>query len=471
MSDREAGPLAGYRQFLSLRGDVFVLSVAMFAFSLGFQMTTRFLPRYLEVLGASALVIGLFSTFGNLISAVYPYPGGMVSDRIGSRYALTLFGLASTLGFGFWLVAPSVGTITVVGVSIQPWLWVFVGLVLAQAWKSFGLGATFAIVKQSVDPSQLARGFASTETFRRSAFLLGPVLAAGLLTLHPSFELSFRYVLAVALIFGVVATAVQHFYYDANDDSFGDSFAGVDQIRADLQEMPSTLRPLLIGDTLVRFANGMVYAFFIIVVTSALDSDVAMTLPVVGSRSLSPDAFFGLLLGIEMAIALLVMAPAAAMAERVGLKPVVATGFAVYAIFPILLISAPATAPVLVVLFAISGLRFAGLPAHKALIVGPAEAGAGGRVTGSYYLLRNVIVIPSGALGGALYGGVANPIGTGQLIPREPAAGLRAGDRDRTGRHRLLPRFWGGVRGLPLIESRPSWLESTPIRRVNPVWI
>jgi len=420
MSDRSTGPLAGYRQLLALRGDVLVLSVAMFAFSLGFQMTTRFLPRYLEVLGASAFVIGLFGTFGNLISAVYPYPGGMVSDRIGSRYALTLFGLASTLGFGLWVVAPAFGTLTVGGFTIQPWIWVFVGLVLAQAWKSFGLGATFAIVKQSVDASQLARGFASTETFRRSAFLLGPVLAAGLLTLHPSCEVSFRYVLAVAVVFGAVATVVQHFYYDASDDSFGDTFAGVDQVREDLQNMPSTLRPLLIGDTLVRFANGMVYVFFIIVVTDFLDVGVAASLPVVGGVDLSPDAFFGVLLGVEMAVALLVMAPAAALAERVGLKPVVATGFAVYAIFPILLISAPADAAVLVVLFGLSGLRFAGLPAHKALIVGPAEAGAGGRITGSYYLLRNVIVIPSGALGGALYGGVPNPVDGGQLLSGSP---------------------------------------------------
>jgi MFS family permease len=420
MSDREASPLAGYREFLSLRGDVLVLSVAMFAFSLGFQMTTRFLPRYLEVLGASAFVIGLFGTFGNLISAVYPYPGGVVSDRIGSRYALTVFGLASTLGFGLWVIAPSFGTVTIWGLTIQPWIWVFVGLVLAQAWKSFGLGATYAIVKQSVDPDRLARGFASTETFRRSAFLLGPVLAAGLLTLHPSFELSFRYVLAVAVVFGAVATVVQHVLYDASGDTFGGSLAGIDQIRDDLRTMPSTLRPLLIGDTLVRFANGMVYVFFIIVVTDFLSVGVTTSLPVVGGVDLSPEAFFGVLLGIEMAVALLVMAPAAAMAERVGLKPVVATGFAVYAIFPILLISAPASASVLVVLFAISGLRFAGLPAHKALIVGPAEAGAGGRITGSYYLLRNVIVIPSGAIGGAIYGGLANPFGSGQLLPESP---------------------------------------------------
>ena len=420
MSDREANPLDGYRQFLALRGDVLVLSVAMFGFSLGFQMTTRFLPEYLNVLGASAFVIGVFGTFGNLISAIYPYPGGAVSDRIGSRYALTMFGLLSTLGFLLWFVAPSFGTITIGSLTIQPWIWVFVGLVLAQAWKSFGLGATYAIVKQSVEPSRLARGFASTETFRRSAFLLGPVLAAGLLTLHPAFEVSFRYVIAVAVVFGALATVVQHFYYDASGDSFGKSFGGLAQIRADLRSMPATLRPLLVGDTLVRFANGMVYVFFIIVVTDFLQVGLELPLPVVGVVDLSPAAFFGILLGIEMVIALLVMAPSAAIAERVGLKPVVAAGFAVYAIFPILLISAPASATALVVLFAFSGVRFAGLPAHKALIVGPAEKDAGGRVTGSYYLLRNTVVIPSGAIGGALYGGIPDPVGGGQLIAGSP---------------------------------------------------
>ena len=104
-----------------------------------------------------------------------------------------------------------------------------------------------------------------------------------------------------------------------------------------------------------------------------------------------------------MAIALLVMLPAAKLVRRVGLKPVVATGFLAYALFPILLINAPANALVVTLLFAFSGLRFAGLPAHKALIVGPAERDAGGRVTGSYYLVRNALVIPSAALGGVLY--------------------------------------------------------------------
>ena len=408
-----AGPLDAFRRFFALERDVLVLSAAMFAFSLGFQMTSRFLPEYLVALGASGFVVGLFGTFGNVISALYPYPGGAVSDRIGSRNALTLFGLISTAGFGVWLVAPQLGALSLGGVTVPAWSWIFVGLILAQAWKSFGLGATFAVVKQATDPSRLAAGFASTETFRRTAFLVGPVLAAVLIGLRSEFTVSFQFVLAVAVAFGALGTLVQHFLYDASDDSFGDSFAGLDQIRRDLREMPAPLRPLLVGDTLVRFANGMVYVFFVLVVTQFFQVGLDTTVALGGFAydvDLSPQAFFGYLLGVEMLVALLIMVPASKLAERVGLKPVVAVGFAVYAVFPVVLIYAPALAgnvlplsAVMVAVFAFSGLRFAGLPSHKALIVGPAESGAGGRVTGTYYLLRNTVVIPSAAVGGYLW--------------------------------------------------------------------
>ena len=409
----ESGPLNTFRQFFALERDVLVLSLAMFAFSLGFQMTNRYLPEYMVALGASGFVVGLFGTAGNVISAVYPYPGGAISDRLGSRYALTLFGLASTLGFVVWLFAPTLGTVTFARIDVPPWGWIFVGLLLAQAWKSFGLGATFAVVKQATDPSRLAAGFASTETFRRTAFLVGPVLAAVLVGLRSEFTVSFRYALAVAVVFGAVGTVAQHLLYDSTEDSLGDTFAGLAAIRRDLRDMPAELRPLLVGDTLVRFANGMVYVFFVLVITQVYEVGFETTVAAAGlsyAVDLSPEAFFGYLLGVEMAVALVTMAPAAKAAEHVGLKPVVALGFAVYALFPVVLVEGPAVlSPFLslqwamVAVFAFSGLRFAGLPSHKALIVGPAEAGAGGRVTGTYYLLRNTVVIPSAALGGYLW--------------------------------------------------------------------
>ena len=398
--------LSTFRQFFALDGDVLVLSLSMFAFSLGFQMTGRYMPRYVSVLGAGSVAIGLYGSFGNLISAVYPYPGGAFSDRVGSRVALTAFGLASTVGFLIWLFAGAFGVLALPGFAVGPFVvdplslpvGIFLGLLFAQAWKSFGLGATFAIVKQSVPPGRLATGFASTETFRRTAFFLGPLFAAAVLAVF-AFETGFRVVLAVAAVFAAVATVAQHVRYDASEDSLGKSFEGVATVVSDLRAMPAALRPLLVGDTLVRFANGMVYVFFVIVVVEFLG--VGARLPFVGS--LSPDAFFGVLLAVEMAVALLTMVPVAKLARRVGLKPVVGLGFAVYAAFPVLLINAPDSALVLTLLFAFSGLRFAGLPAHKALIVGPAEENAGGRVVGSYYLLRNAVTIPSAAVGGWLY--------------------------------------------------------------------
>ncbi|MFC4439394.1 MULTISPECIES: MFS transporter [Natrialbaceae] len=423
-AEEEADPLDAFRQFFALERDVIVLSAAMFAFSLGFQMTNRYMAEYMSALGATALVIGLFGTFGNIISAVYPYPGGAISDRIGSRYALTAFGLCSTLGFGIWLAAPVLADVTVGPTSLGI-LAIFVGLVFAQGWKSFGLGASFAIVKQAVPPSQLAAGFASTETFRRTAFLVGPLLAAALFFPFGSADsdvvFAFQLILVVAVVFGVLGTIVQHVLYETDEDSFGKEFEGLSQLLADLRAMPDELRPLLIGDTLVRFANGMVYVFFVIVVTRFLEVGFSLSLPAVGALELTPQSYFGILLGLEMLVALLIMVPAAKVAERIGLKPVVALGFAVYAIFPILLINAPPeNAAVLALLFAFSGLRFAGLPAHKALIVGPAEMGAGGRVTGTYYLLRNLIVIPSAALGGLIWGGFSNPLTGAELFAGSP---------------------------------------------------
>ena len=387
-----------FRQFFALERDVLILSVAMLAFSLAFQMTSRYLPEYMRVLGAGAGIIGLYGSVGNLISAAYPYPGGTLSDRIGSRFALSAFAVVTTVGFGIWWVAAELGSVPVLGVTFPAWSWIFVGLVLAQTWKSFGLGATFAIVKQSTPPEHLAMGFASTEVFRRIGFLIGPLLAAAILATTTTFTGGFQSILLLAIGIGLVTTVVQHVLYDASEDSIGKSFEGMSQVITDLRSLPATLKPLLIADTFIRFANGMVYVFWVIVVTNFLG---------VGFHgfgvTLRPDAFFGVLLGVEMVVAILTKIPVSKLAEYTGLKPVVALGFAVYAVFPILLIHAPANQWALVALFAFSGLRFAGLPAHKALIVGPAEQDAGGRVTGTYYLVRNTIVIPSAALGGLIY--------------------------------------------------------------------
>jgi len=108
---------------LGLERNLVVVSVAMLLLALGEQLWKRFLPKYLEALGAPIRAIGLFGTCENVVDGLYQYPGGWIADRYGRRHALLLFVALATIGYVVYWAAPS-------------WPFVFVGLVLALAWSS-----------------------------------------------------------------------------------------------------------------------------------------------------------------------------------------------------------------------------------------------------------------------------------------------------------------------------------------------
>ncbi len=415
------------REWMSLQSEVLVLSGALMVFSLAMQMTGRFVPEYLAVLGATSFVVGLFGTLEEILNAVYPYPGGALSDAFGSRGVLVSFGIVTTLGYGVWALAPRLGELTLGPLTVPTWVWVFVGLFFVLAWKELGLGATFALVKDTVPPNRLARGFASTEVFRRVGYLVGPLIASAVLSWYADFTAGFQLLLGLAVVICLLATVAQQRGYDVASDQLEPDSESADEpsdsslvtVLEDFRALPAELKPLLVGDTLVRVGNGMVYVFFILVITRYHEVGWSVL-----GWDFPPAAFFGLLLGIEMTVALLILVPAARLGDAYGQKPVVGAGFLVYAIFPILLIAAPSNPYVMMGLFALSGLRFAGMPAHKALIVGPARADRGGATTGAYYLIRNTLRAPAPAVGGLLYGispvlsfGLATVIGlTGTVL-------------------------------------------------------
>src|SRR5687767_6015794 len=90
-SDKARPPVGRLRDALGLERNVLVMSLSVFLLGAGEELWKSFLPKYLEVLGASAAIIGLFGTARDFLDAVYQYPGGAISDRIGSRRALVLF--------------------------------------------------------------------------------------------------------------------------------------------------------------------------------------------------------------------------------------------------------------------------------------------------------------------------------------------------------------------------------------------
>lgn len=100
------GPIRSRRrervvEFLGLERNVTLVAGTMFLMSLGEELWKRFVPKYLEALGAPVVAIGLYGTARDFLDGVYQYPGGWVADRYGRRRALLLFVMLAAMQIPF----------------------------------------------------------------------------------------------------------------------------------------------------------------------------------------------------------------------------------------------------------------------------------------------------------------------------------------------------------------------------------
>src|SRR5213594_3088673 len=114
---------ARLKDFLSLERNVAIASAAVFLLGFGEELWKKFLPKYLEALGASTPIIGLFGTAEDFFDAIYQYPGGWLADQLGRRRAFLIFIALASAGYVIYLFSPA-------------WPFVFVGLAFVMAWQS-----------------------------------------------------------------------------------------------------------------------------------------------------------------------------------------------------------------------------------------------------------------------------------------------------------------------------------------------
>src|SRR5262245_65671006 len=91
---------------LALPPNIVAMSAAVFLMAAGENLWKRFVPKYLEALGAPVTAIGLFGSCQDLLDGVYQYPGGWIGDRYGRRWALLLFVALAAVGYGLYWAAP-----------------------------------------------------------------------------------------------------------------------------------------------------------------------------------------------------------------------------------------------------------------------------------------------------------------------------------------------------------------------------
>src|SRR5690349_6714649 len=105
--DRVSGWRLRVADYLALEHNVTIASAAVFVIGFGEELWKKFLPKYLEALGATTPIIGLFGTAEDLFDACYQYPGGFIADRFGRRRGFLIFITLAALGYLVYLFSAS----------------------------------------------------------------------------------------------------------------------------------------------------------------------------------------------------------------------------------------------------------------------------------------------------------------------------------------------------------------------------
>jgi MFS family permease len=364
--------LKSLADFLGLKRNLVVLLVAIFIIGAGEELWIRFVPKYLQALGAAVFVIGLYDALRTLLGAVYAYPGGVLVDLWGHRRAFLTFNLMSIVGYALVLLVPH-------------WAAVIVGMFLFLSWSCFSLPATFSLVAAALEANRHSMGIGVQSVIKRLPIMIAPFFG-GLLIDRFGVVGGVRIALVLSIVLSGATILVQRRLRDEpKENTPGERWTFWQSLR----EFNSPMRRLLLSDILIRFCERIPYAWVVI---------FAMDYIGVSAKQV------GVLTAVEMLAATLCIIPASHYADRYGREPFVIVTFVMFTLFPISLLISHAfpsySFVLLVVAFVIRGFKEFGDTSRKALIIGYCEPARCGQMVGAYYLVRD-LVVSVGAIFGA----------------------------------------------------------------------
>jgi MFS family permease len=360
---------------LGLKRNLVVLLVAIFIIGAGEELWIRFVPKYLQALGAAVFVIGLYDALRTLLGAVYAYPGGVLVDLWGHRRAFLTFNLMSIVGYALVLLVPH-------------WAAVIVGMFLFLSWSCFSLPATFSLVAAALEANRHSMGIGVQSVIKRLPIMIAPFFG-GLLIDRFGVVGGVRIALVLSIVLSGATILVQRRLRDEpKENTPGERWTFWQSLR----EFNSPMRRLLLSDILIRFCERIPYAWVVI---------FAMDYIGVSAKQV------GVLTAVEMLAATLCIIPASHYADRYGREPFVIVTFVMFTLFPISLLISHAfpsySFVLLVVAFVIRGFKEFGDTSRKALIIGYCEPARCGQMVGAYYLVRDLIVSVGAIFGAYLW--------------------------------------------------------------------
>jgi MFS family permease len=364
--------------FFGLKRNLVILLIAIFVIGAGEELWMRFVPKYLQAVGATVFVIGLYDALRTLVGAIYAYPGGVLADRWGHRHAFIIFNVVSIVGYALVLLIPN-------------WGGVIAGMFFFLSWSCFSLPATFSLVGAALEANRHSMGVGVQMVIRRLPMMISPIVG-GILIDQFGIIVGVRIALIVSILLSAMTILVQRLLGEQSNDRARDLVASAVHLKRwtfwqSVSGFNAPMRRLLLSDILVRFCERIPYAWVVIFAMDYIGVSGAQV---------------GALTAIEMLTATLCIIPTSHFADKYRREPFVIATFVMFTLFPISLLFSRSFSA-LVIAFTIRGLKEFGDTSRKALIIGYAEPERRGQMIGAYYLVRDLIVSTGAILGAYLW--------------------------------------------------------------------
>lgn len=325
------------------------------------QLWEPFFPKYLqerffERFTAAIWAVGIYSFLKNLVEGFLYLGGGTLSQRFGIRTSLLLFGAGPVAGYLLFLLGDT------------PVL-VIAGTVMILSWEPLSVPGTFSVLGRRGKTA----GFVLASIQKRLPKLLGPLLAGFVLAALGWLEGT------RILVWTAFAASVASLVLQARLLEPGKPREAVRGLGSLWKTMRPRLKWLFAAEGFTRWGDWLIRDFVVMYVIVRLRQ--------------GPEVF-GILVAVQMAVALLIYLPAGALAERGHRRTLIAVTFLFFALWPLALRIAGGM-PLLVPAFVVYGLREIGEPVRKGAItiLMPPERRAEG--VGAYWGLRSLAFCPA----------------------------------------------------------------------------
>ncbi|GAB4460438.1 MAG: MFS transporter [Armatimonadaceae bacterium] len=352
-----------------LHPNVRALGVVSLCTDLSSEMVYPINPIFLRSIGAPPFAIGLIEGCAESVASLLKLYSGYLSDRIGQRKPLTLW--------GYGVAALSKPLLGVAGV----WWHVLLARLLDRTGKGLRSAPRDALITETTPESQRGRAFGFHRAMDTTGAVLGPLIGYCFLRFFPG---HLRWLYFLAFLPALVGVLVLLFL-----------------VREVKKDDPST-RIAPPKFTLRGLSPEYRYYLGVLAVFGIGNSSDAFLLLRAEERGLGPELLL-LLYALFNVVEACLAAYAGRLSDRFGRRPLIAAGYGVFALVYLgfALLQAPQTVWFLFPLYGFYYTLTGGT--QRALAADLAHPERRGMEIGAFHLLVGIAALPASLLAGFLY--------------------------------------------------------------------